>query len=145
MLLKVFINKIAVIFHSHLCLVAHIFTQLSKNVCLINTHILVYQHARYDCKLWSAFKFYCVFWLFLYNIIDYSCLKNFISIKLSQIVCLISIDMLKCQTWLQVMKSLLILLRFAEFCTKLTRIFMSEVLYLHQTFINSVFDVNINV
>ena len=30
----------------HLRLMTHIFTKLSQNVCLVNTHILVYQHAR---------------------------------------------------------------------------------------------------
>ena len=38
--------------------------KLSQNVCLINIHILIYQHARCDCKLWSAQWFYCVFWVF---------------------------------------------------------------------------------
>ena len=36
----------------HLCLVKHNFTKLSQNMCLINTHILVYQYARHNCKLW---------------------------------------------------------------------------------------------
>ena len=40
--------------------------QLSQNVCLINTHILIYWHSRCDCKLWNAFWFYCVLWLFSY-------------------------------------------------------------------------------
>ena len=46
----------------HLRLVAHIFTKLSQNVCLINTHILIYWHARCDCKLWHAPWFYCIFY-----------------------------------------------------------------------------------
>ena len=39
----------------HLCLVAYIFTKLSQNVYLINTHILIYRQVRYDCKLWNVF------------------------------------------------------------------------------------------
>ena len=30
-------------------------------VCLTNTHILIYRHARCDCKLWNALWFYCGF------------------------------------------------------------------------------------
>ena len=44
----------------HLSLVTHTFTKLSQNVCLINKHILVYWHARYNCRLWKALWFYCV-------------------------------------------------------------------------------------
>ena len=58
----------------HLCLVAHIFTKLSQNLYLINTHILIYQHDRCDCKLWSV-PFSLDFWLFSYIIDDHSCLK----------------------------------------------------------------------
>ena len=36
----------------HLCYVTHIFTKLSQNVCLINTHILIYCNAICNCKLW---------------------------------------------------------------------------------------------
>ena len=36
-------------------LVGHSFTKLSQNVCLVNTHILVYWNARCDCKLWNVF------------------------------------------------------------------------------------------
>ena len=36
-------------------LVAHIFTKISQNVCLVNTHIFMYWHARCNCKLWSTF------------------------------------------------------------------------------------------
>ena len=45
----------------HSCLIAHVVTKHSLNVCLINTHILIYIHARCDCKLWNAFWFYCRF------------------------------------------------------------------------------------
>ena len=46
------------------CLVIHSFTKLSQNVFLINTHILIYWHAR--C-IW----FWCVFWVFSYIFDDY--------------------------------------------------------------------------
>ena len=39
----------------HLCLVTLIFTKLSQNVCLINWHILIYRHVRWDYKLWNTF------------------------------------------------------------------------------------------
>ena len=48
----------------HLLLMAHIFTKLSQNMSLINTHILIYQNDRCDCNLWNTFGFYCVFWVF---------------------------------------------------------------------------------
>ena len=48
----------------HLCLVLHICTKLSQNVCLINTQILVYWHAKCNCKLWKALWFYCIFGYF---------------------------------------------------------------------------------
>ena len=48
----------------HLCLVAHSFTKISQIMCLINTHILIYLHARCNCKLWKALSFYCVFGYF---------------------------------------------------------------------------------
>ena len=41
--------------------IVHIFTKLSQNVYLINKHILIYWHARCNCKLWNAILFYCVF------------------------------------------------------------------------------------
>ena len=79
---------------TRLCLVAYIFTKLSQNVCLINTHILIYRYARCDYKLWNAFD---LIWAFSYIIIDLSCLNCCISTKLSLIVLLINTDMLKCQ------------------------------------------------
>ena len=82
----------------HLSLVAHSFTKLSQNVCLINTHILIYWHARCDCKLWKLLWFYCVFfWVFSYIIDEYSCLKYCIFTKHSQIVCLINVYILEYQ------------------------------------------------
>ena len=52
----------------HLCLVAHIFTKVSHDMCLINTHILLYQHARCNCKLQKALLFYSVFFGIFINI-----------------------------------------------------------------------------
>ena len=51
----------------HLCLATHIFTKLSQNVYLINTHILEYRHDRLDCKLWNAHWFYCLFCIFIHK------------------------------------------------------------------------------
>ena len=74
----------------HLRLVAHIFTKLSQNVCLINTNILMYQHARCDCKLWKALWFYWVFCVFSYIFDDHLCLNCCIFTKLSLIEYLIN-------------------------------------------------------
>ena len=46
---------------THLRLLAHIFTKLSQNVCLINTHILMYWYTRSNCTLWKASWFCCIF------------------------------------------------------------------------------------
>ena len=86
----------------HLSLVAHTFTQLLHNMCLINTHIFIYWYVRCNCKLWKALWFYCIF---SYIIDEYSCLKYCIFTKLSQIVCLINVHILdyqhaKCDCWL---------------------------------------------
>ena len=114
--------------------IAHRFITLSQNVCLINKHILIYQHARCDCKLWHALWLYCVFWVFSYIIDEYSWLKYCISTKLTLTVYLIIAYMSKCQMWLQVMEHPLILLRFLGIFIHYWQPFMSEVLYLHQTF-----------
>ena len=71
----------------HLCLVAHIFTKHSQNVCLINTHILICQHGRCDCKLWNAL----LFWVFSCSSDGHLYVNCCISSKLSLILCLISI------------------------------------------------------
>ena len=81
----------------HLYLVTHSFTKNSQNVCLFNTHSLIYQYARCNCKLWKAFWFYGVFWVFSYIIDEYLYLKNCIFTKLTEIVCLINIHILECQ------------------------------------------------
>ena len=81
----------------HLSLVTHSFSRLSQSVCLINTHILIYCHARYICKLWKVFDFITFFGYFSYIIDEYSCLKYCIFTKHSQIVCLTDIHILVCQ------------------------------------------------
>ena len=81
----------------HLCLITHFFTKLSQIVFLITMHILMYRYAIYNCKLWKAFWFYCVFRRFSYIIDGHSCLKYCISTKLSQIVCLTNVHILVCQ------------------------------------------------
>ena len=54
----------------HLFLVKYIFIKHSQNVCLINTHILMYRYARYNFQLWKVhWLFYCIFLIFS-NIID---------------------------------------------------------------------------
>ena len=81
----------------HLCLVRQSFTKLPQNVCLNNSHILIYWYARCDYKLWNAPRFYCVFWIFSYIIDEHSFLKHYIFNKLSQIVWLINVHILVCQ------------------------------------------------
>ena len=48
-----------------LFLILYILTKYTHNVCLTNTHILIYQNARCDCKVWSALSFNCVYLCFL--------------------------------------------------------------------------------
>ena len=74
----------------YLCLVEHIIGKLSRNLYLINTNTLIHWKARFDCQLWKVLWFYYVFWVLLYIIDDYSCLKCFIFTKLSQIKYLIN-------------------------------------------------------
>ena len=52
----------------YLRLVTHSFTKLSQYMCSVNTHILMYQYDRGDCKLWNTLRFYSVFWVFSYII-----------------------------------------------------------------------------
>ena len=66
----------------HLRLVAQIFTKLSQNVCLISIHILIYWHARCNCKLWNAHWLFCVLYKFSNKINNYSYLNCCIFIKL---------------------------------------------------------------
>ena len=66
--------------------------QTFKNVCLINTYILIYRHAGCNTKLWKTLWFYCVLWVFSFTIDEYSCLKYCILNKHSLIVCLIGVN-----------------------------------------------------
>ena len=68
-------------------MVPQIFTKHSQNVCLINTHVLMYQYAIFNSKLWKSNWFCGVFWYIHFD--DHSCLKCCISTKLSQMVSLI--------------------------------------------------------
>ena len=63
----------------YLCFVAHSITKLSQNMCLINTHILMFQYARCNRKLWKVFWFYCVFWVFIELIVSAQSFIKFIS------------------------------------------------------------------
>ena len=113
-------------------LVVHNFTKHSQNVCLINIHILMYRHARYDCKLWNAFWFYNVFWALSYIINDHSCLNCCISTKLSLIICLISTHILtyrhaRCHS--KLWNASWFYSIFFEFFTQLTNIHVWSVIY----------------
>ena len=55
-----------------LCLLAHIFTKRAHNVCLINTHILVYQCVWCDCSLRNAPWFYSDFIIYFHFIFSFS-------------------------------------------------------------------------
>ena len=77
------------------------FTKLSQNVCLTNTHILMYWYARFNCKLWNIFWFCCdrsktlpyVWKKYLKNE-RYLCLVTHSFTKHSQNVCLINTHIL---------------------------------------------------
>ena len=112
----------------HFRLVAHIFTKLSQNVCLINIHILIYLHARYDCKLWNALWFYYVFGHFHTLLLT---LTIHVWIVVSPPNFHWKTDISTCQMSQQVIEWFYSV--FASFAHN-WRIFMSEVLYTHQTF-----------
>ena len=114
------------------CLVAHNFDKFSQNVCLVNTYILIYWHARYDCKLWNTLWFYYVFWAFSCIIIDRSCLNSCTFTKLWLIRCLINIRTLiywhaRCHS--KLWNAYWYYSVFCEFCTHLTNIHVWSVLY----------------
>ena len=67
----------------HSCLNCCTFIKHSQIMYVINVHILVCQHAKWDCMLLKFLWFDCVFWEFSY-ISDY--LTRYIFIKLLQIV-----------------------------------------------------------
>ena len=49
----------------HSCIILNIITKILQNVCLINTHVLMYWQVRCDRKLWYAPRFWCFFKEFL--------------------------------------------------------------------------------
>ena len=69
------------IIDEHSFLKYFIFIQHSQIVCIINIHILVCQHAKYDCRLWKVLWFNCIIWKFS-NI--FTCLKRLSFVKLRQ-------------------------------------------------------------
>ena len=50
----------------YLCLLKHIFTKLSQNVCLIDIHISMHWFAKCNCKLWKLHQFYWLYRVFSY-------------------------------------------------------------------------------
>ena len=59
----------------HSCRNCCVYTKTSLIVCVINTHILIYQYARCDCKLWNAYATLLRFFRILHTIDEYSFLK----------------------------------------------------------------------
>ena len=57
-----FFTYFPIIFDQYSCLKNCIFTKLSLDVSLFNTHILVSQHAKCDYWLWRVFLLNNVFW-----------------------------------------------------------------------------------
>ena len=55
-----FIALLAILIHYYWTFMSEVM-YLSMIVCTSSTHILICQHARYDCKLWKASWFYCLF------------------------------------------------------------------------------------
>ena len=49
------------IIDENLCLKYSIFIELSQIMCLMNVHILLYQHAKCDCSLKRVLWFNCIF------------------------------------------------------------------------------------
>ena len=73
-----------------------------------------------DFKFWNPSWFYYVFWVFSYIIDEHSCLKYCISIKLSQIVCLINwhiMIMSTCQICLKIVHFFCVFLEFSNITT----------------------------
>ena len=107
----------------HLCLVAHILTKLSQNVCLINIHTLVYQYTKCNCMLWKAFQFYYIFWVFSYIIDKHSCLKcKYLHQTFTDCISDSNkhFGMSICQMWLQVMECFQIQLHFLGYFSYIT-------------------------
>ena len=92
--------------------ITHSFTKLSLNVCIINTHILIYWYARCNCKLWKGIWFYCVFsFFFVHNWRIF--MSEVLYLQQTFIECVsnqyIHFNVSTCQIWLQVMEHHLIL------------------------------------
>ena len=105
----------------NLGLVTHIFIKLSQNVGLINTHILIYRHARCDYMLWDRplilLRFLSIFILYYWPF-----KSELLYLHQTFIDCVSN-----------VMEHSLILLRFfLGIFIYYWRPFISEVLYLHQ-------------
>ena len=54
------------IFVHNYCLKYCIFTKLSQIVYLIDVHMLVCQHTKFDSQLWKVLLFNCIFWEFFH-------------------------------------------------------------------------------
>ena len=79
------------------CLKNRIFTTLSQNVCFIDIHILIHQHAICDCKL-SNIPWLCwVFNEFSHIINNYSFLNCCIFTRISQTMCQNNTHILICR------------------------------------------------
>ena len=126
-------------------LVAHIFTKLLQNKCLINTNILIYKNNRCNCKLWNALWLYCVVWIFSHIIYEHSYLKYYIFTKLLQIVCLINTHIYwhvryNCKLW----HAYWIYCFFWELCTQLTNIHVWSIVGIFTKLSLIVYLMNIN-
>ena len=76
-----FFKDFLCIIDNHSYLNCCFFTKLSQIKYLINVHILVYQHAKCDSRLWKVLWFDYVFLIFIYI------LKCYNFIKLLQFIC----------------------------------------------------------
>ena len=96
-----------------------------------------YFHARCDFKLWNALWFYYVFLWILHKIDEYSCLKCSIFTKHSYKVYLMWIKIFcynKMSGVTEIYGTLLDFITFLDIFIHYWRPFLSEVLYIHQTF-----------
>ena len=109
----------------HSCLNCCIFIKLSLIVYLVNTDMSKFQMWLQVVCLPILLCFFCELCTKLTNIHAWSVLSS----PNIHILCII-----KCQVWLQVMERFLILLCFLDIFIHYWRPFMSEVLYLRQTF-----------
>ena len=137
-------NFIAFFWYFHtLLLIIHVYIAVfPPNFHLLYIQsILICQNARFDCKLWNALWFY---YDFLVNFVNFA--QNW-QIFMSEVLyfhqtftnrCIWCeyepFAIIKCQMWLPVTERSLILWRFLGIFMHNWRSFMSEVLYLRQTF-----------